>query len=357
MSQKGSTFRDGRYRNNYSSESHGGGGALKFFWEARKAYRDFKKVAFPKAVNDPALLKANRSEPTLTWVGHATFLLQLAGLNVLTDPVFSRRVSPFSFAGPERLAPLGLTLEELPAIDLVLISHNHYDHLDEAAVTWLARANAKLTFVVPLGLKTWFAARGIARVVELDWWQSGEIGAAKVTVLPAQHFSGRSPFDRNATLWCSLLLEVGQGDDPQRSSGIELTQPAAAVGIKAGDTARAVGKKIYFAGDTGYSKDFADIGAAYPGIDLALLPIGAYEPNWFMRSVHVNPEEAVQMFKDLGARHAAAMHWGTFRLTTEPLDEPPQRLTKALDVAGIERQRFFVMQHGETRGITTLLSS
>lgn len=324
MSNKGSTFRDGRYRNNYSSERHGGGGALKFLWEARKAYRDFAKVAFPKADNDPAFLKANRSEPTLTWVGHATFLLQLAGLNVLTDPVFSRRVSPFSFAGPERLAPLGLALEELPPIDLVLVSHNHYDHLDDAAVSWLAKTNPGLQFVVPLGLKVWFAARGITQVVELDWWQGAEVGAAKVTALPAQHFSGRSPFDRNATLWCSLLLELG-------------------------------GKKIYFAGDTGYSKDFADIGAAHPGIDLALLPIGAYEPNWFMRSVHVNPEEAVQMFRDLGTRHAAAMHWGTFRLTTEPLDEPPQRLCKALDAAGIAAENFFVMQHGETRRIAALL--
>jgi len=275
-------------------------------------------------VNDPAFLKANRSEPTLTWVGHATFLLQLEGLNVLTDPVFSRRVSPFSFAGPERLAPLGLALDELPAIDLVLISHNHYDHLDEAAVKVLARDHAQATFVVPLGVKKWFAARGITRVVELDWWQAATVGEASITALPAQHFSGRGPHDRNATLWCSLLIEVA-------------------------------GKKVYFAGDTGYSADFADIGKAYPGIDLALLPIGAYEPNDFMRSVHVNPEEAVKIFKDLGARHAAAMHWGTFRLTLEPLDEPPQRLVKALDAEGFARERFFTMQHGETRPLSALL--
>ncbi len=323
MSKPGSTFRDGRYRNNYSSARHGGTGALKFLWEARREYRHFKRVDFPRAVNDPAALKANRSAPTLTWVGHATFLLQVEGLNVLTDPVFSHRVSPFSFAGPERLAPLGLALHELPAIDLVLISHNHYDHLDEAAVKVLAQEHPGVQFVVPLGLKAWFAARGIESVTELDWWQPTTSGRAKVTALPAQHFSGRGAFDRNATLWCSLLLEVGE-------------------------------KKVYFAGDTGYSKDFADIGAAHPGIDLALLPIGAYEPNWFMRSVHVNPEEAVQMFRDLGAHHAAAMHWGTFRLTTEPLDEPPQRLAKALAAAGIAPERFFVMQHGETRHIADL---
>ena len=324
MRKTGSTYRNGRYHNNYSSERHGLGGALQAFWGARKDFKLTKPVRFAKAENDPAFLKANQTESTLTWVGHATFLLQVAGLNVLTDPVFSHRVSPFSFAGPARLAPLGLTLAELPRIDLVLISHNHYDHLDEAAVKVLARAHPELTFVVPLGLKVWFAARGITRVVELDWWQAEHIGAAKVTALPAQHFSGRGPQDRNATLWCSLMLEVA-------------------------------GQRIYFAGDTGYSKDFADIGAAYPGIDLALLPIGAYEPNWFMKSVHVNPEEAVQIFSDLGARHAAAMHWGTFRLTLEPLDEPPQRLVTALDAAGIARERFFAMQHGETRLMADLL--
>lgn len=324
MRKTGSTYRNGRYHNNYSSERHGLGGALQAFWGARQDFKQTKPVVFAKAENDPAFLKANQSKATLTWVGHATFLLQVAGLNVLTDPVFSRRVSPFSFAGPARLAPLGLTLADLPRIDLVLISHNHYDHLDEAAVKVLARVNPDLTFVVPLGLKIWFAARGITRVVELDWWQAGHIGSTRVTALPAQHFSGRGPHDRNATLWCSLLLEVA-------------------------------GKRIYFAGDTGYSKDFSEIGAAYPGIDLALLPIGAYEPNWFMRSVHVNPEEAVQIFKDLGARHAAAMHWGTFRLTLEPLDEPPQRLSRALAEAGIASTRFFVMQHGETRPIAELL--
>lgn len=324
MSRPGSRYENGRYHNNHSRERHDGGAALKWLWESRGELTRFARVDFPKAVNDPAFLRANRSEPTLTWVGHATFLIQIAGLNVLTDPVFSRRVSPFSFAGPERLAPLGLTLAELPPVDLVLVSHNHYDHLDDAAVRAIAAANPAVEFAVPLGLKRWFAARGLERVVELDWWQSAALGEAKVTALPTQHFSGRGLRDRNATLWCSLLLEAG-------------------------------GQKIYFAGDTGYSKDFAEIGAAHPGIDLALLPIGAYDPRWFMRSVHVDPEEAVQMFQDLGARHAAAMHWGTFRLTTEALDEPPRRLTKALEAAGIAPKHFFTMQHGEMRRIADLL--
>ena len=340
MSRPGSRFENGRYHNNHSRERHEGGAALKWLWESRGELTRFARVDFPKAVNDPAFLKGNHTEPTLTWVGHATFLIQIAGLNVLTDPVFSRRVSPFSFAGPERLAPLGLALAELPAIDLVLVSHNHYDHLDDTAVRAIAAANP---------------ARGIERVVELDWWQSATLGEAKVTALPTQHFSGRGLRDRNATLWCSLLLEVAQLEDPPGLGGLEPRQPPTPA-IR--DTlSRAGGKKIYFAGDTGYSPDFADIGAAYPGIDLALLPIGAYDPRWFMKSVHVDPEEAVQMFRDLGARHAAAMHWGTFRLTTEPLDEPPQRLAKALDAAAIPRERFFTMQHGETRRIGSLLQA
>ena len=320
MGKPGSRFENGRYRNRYSSQSHGGTDALKFLWQSRRDFLNFARVSFPLAKNDPAFLAANRSEPTLTWIGHASFLLQVGGLNVLTDPVFSRRVSPFRFAGPERLAPLGLSLADLPPIDLALISHNHYDHLDDAAVRALAKAHPQMTFVVPLGLKRWFAARGIGRVLELYWWQSGTVGEARVTALPAQHFSGRGLADRNATLWCSLLLEIA-------------------------------GKKVYFAGDTGYSRDFADIASEHPVIDLALLPIGAYEPNWFMRSVHVNPEEAVRIFQDLGAKQAVGMHWGTFRLTLEPMDEPPQRLTRALAKAGIAPERFIVMQHGETRRI------
>lgn len=355
MSQSGSRFENGRYHNRYSSQSHGGADALKFLWQSRKEFFRFVKPQFRRATNDPAFLKANRSEPTLTWIGHASFLLQIGGLNVLTDPVFSRRVSPFAFAGPERLAPLGLTLADLPPIDLALISHNHYDHLDDAAVRALARAHPQMTFVVPLGLKRWFAARGIQRVLELDWWQSGEVGEARVTALPAQHFSGRGLADRNATLWCSLLLEVPVRKDSPQGSGFEPHPPASSPALPPREASITLTKKIYFGGDTGYSRDFVDIAACHPDIDLALLPIGAYEPNWFMRSVHVNPEEAVRIFQDLGAKQAVGMHWGTFRLTLEPLDEPPQRLTRALQASGIAPGRFVVMQHGETRHIADWL--
>ena len=305
-----------RYKNRYPHTGHGLGAALKWMSEFRKLKWD--RIDFPRAQNDPAWLKANRSQDSLTWVGHSTFLLQLGGLNLLTDPHFTGRASPFSFAGPARLAPPGLGFADLPAIDLVLVSHNHYDHLDEQSVRRIARDHAQARFVVPLGLAAWFRARGVSRVTELDWWQSAELGAARVSAVPVQHFSGRGLHDRDATLWCGFVVELA-------------------------------GRRIFFAGDTGYSRDFADIAARFPPMDLSLLPIGAYDPRWFMGPVHVDPAEAVRIHQDLRSRLSVAMHWGTFRLTAEPLDEPPQLLARALQAAGIAPERFVVFRHGETR--------
>jgi N-acyl-phosphatidylethanolamine-hydrolysing phospholipase D len=304
------------YRNNYPHDRHGLRDFLTFLWGfQRKAWQ---RLRFPAARNDPAFLRRNREQPTLTWVGHSTFLIQIAGLNVLTDPHFTARASPLSFGEPARLAPPGLALADLPPIDLVLVSHNHYDHLDDGSVRALARANPEALFVAPLGLDRWMARRGARRRAELDWWQAHDGDGFRVTAVPAQHFSGRGARDRNRTLWCGFVLE-------------------------------AAGRRIFFAGDTGYSKDFADIGAKFAPIDLALLPIGAYDPRWFMRAMHVNPEEAVRIHRDIGSRQSVAMHWGTFRLTEEPLDEPPKLLRHALTAARIPAERFWVMQHGETR--------
>ncbi len=306
---------DGRFHNNYSAESHGlSGEFLQFLWDMRSM--DWKRVNFPRATNDPAWLKTNRTQPALTWIGHASFLLQFGGLNILTDPHLTRRTSPVSWAGPERLAPLGLDFPDLPKIDLVVISHSHYDHLDLPTVQRLAREHDPL-FVVPLGLKKWFAENGMSRVNELDWWQSTEHADMRVHAVPVQHFSGRTATDRNRTLWAGFVLESG-------------------------------GKKVFFAGDTGYSKDFADIGKKFAPIDLALIPIGAYNPRGFMRTVHVDPEEAVKIHRDIGSTFSVGMHWGTFRLTLEPLDEPPLKLAAALKTSGIVPDRFRVMQHGET---------
>ena len=264
-------------------------------------------------------------QPAVTWIGHASALVQAGGINVLTDPVFSERASPLSFIGPRRAQPPGLALAQLPHIDAVLVSHNHYDHLDEASVLALNRqAGGPPLFIVPLGLKAWLAGLGIDNAVELDWWHSQRVGESEVVLTPVQHWSGRGLTDRLATLW----------------GGYAVFSP---------------GFQWYFSGDTGYSKDFADIRQRFAsrqqagGFDIALLAVGAYEPRWFMASQHVNPTEAVQIHRDLGAKRSLGVHWGTFELTDEPLDQPPRDLATASRAAGLAEGEFFVLAVGETR--------
>lgn len=305
---------DGRFRNNHRNEAHGGKDFLRFM--RRMGTARWTTPSFERAPNDPAWLAHNRAQTSFTWIGHATFLVQIGGLNVLTDPVLSQRTSPVQWAGPGRVAPLGLRLEELPPIDVVLVSHNHYDHLDETSVVSLARRDAP-AFVVPMGLGAWFARRRIAHVSELDWWRSTVVRGLRVHGVPAQHFSGRGPHDRNRTLWCGYVYEHA-------------------------------GQRHYFAGDTGYGPDFADIGKRFSPIDVAMIPIGAYDPRDFMGPVHVDPEEAVRIHRDVGSRLSLGMHWGTFRLTLEPLDEPPKRLAAAVAEAGLDAGSFRVLAHGQT---------
>jgi L-ascorbate metabolism protein UlaG (beta-lactamase superfamily) len=270
-------------------------------------------------------LRGNRSETTLTWIGHATLLLQVGGVNVLTDPQFSERASPVSWAGPRRKVPPALRIADLPHIEAVLISHNHFDHLDLPSLRALhAQPGGPPHMFVPLGLKRFLEREGIGSVVEQDWWEHTEHLGLRIHQVPAQHFSARTPWDRNEVLWGGFVVE----------------HP---------------GLRFYFAGDTGYSRDFSDIRRRLGPIDLAALPIGAYEPRWFMRAMHINPAEAVQALQDLRAGHAVAMHWGTFEMTDEPIDEPPRALARALAEAGIPRERFFVMKHGETRRLAPLL--
>lgn len=277
---------------------------------------------FPARTPNAAWLRANRTEPTLTWLGHATFLLQLDGQNVLTDPHLSPRASPFATVGPKRCMPPAIAVQALPHIDTVVISHNHYDHLDTATVKRLARQpGGPPRFYVPLGLSAWFARKGIDHSTELDWWDQCAAGPLTLTCTPVQHWSARTAFDRNRTLWCGWRV------DASRFS-------------------------FFFAGDTGYSPDFVDIHRRLGPVDLAALPIGAYAPRWFMQVMHADPDDAVQIYRDLHARHAVAMHWGTFVLTDEPLDEPPQRLRRALAAAGLDEHDFWLLQHGETRTLT-----
>lgn len=315
-----SHYSRGHYRNRYSAEGHGPSwDFLKFLWRMRVV--SAQGTQLPQMKPDVARLKANRADSLLTWVGHSTFLVQLHGLNIVTDPHLTSRASPLRHAGPKRFNKPALDFADLPALDLALVSHDHYDHLDERTVKRLAREHPALTFVVPMGLKKWFARRGMKRVIELDLWQSAEVNGVRVHAVPVQHFSGRSATDRNQTLWCGFVLESR-------------------------------GRKIFFAGDTGYSPDFRDIGEKFAPMDLSLLPIGAYDPRAFMRPVHVNPEEAVKIHLDVRSKLSVAMHWGTFRLTLEPLDEPPQQLATALREASVSSEDFIVMQHGETRALS-----
>ena len=306
----------GRFRNLYPTPQHGIKDFLRWQWDTRGRFPGHQ--AFPLQEPDLALLAQPASAPRLTWIGHSTFLFQYSGWNLLTDPVFSERCSPFSFVGPKRAVPPALSLDQLPPINAVLVSHNHYDHLDKASVSALhAQYGADIQWFVPSGVADWLRKLGVERVTELGWWESSFHGQVEAFCLPAQHFSGRGPGDNNRSLWCSWRLEF----------------PAFS---------------LYFAGDTGYAPLFSQIGDVMGPVDLALLPIGAYEPRWFMSPVHVNPAEAVRIHQEIRARHSVAMHWGTFVLTDEPMDAPPKALAAALQEQQINPGTFRVAQHGET---------
>jgi N-acyl-phosphatidylethanolamine-hydrolysing phospholipase D len=276
-----------------------------------------KSANLPRVDNDGRALRENRGEATVTWVGHSTLLIQLDGVNLLTDPHWSGRASPFSFVGPRRVTPPGIRFEDLPPIHLVLISHNHYDHLDRATVKQLAETYRPL-FLVPLGLKAWFAELGITEVEELDWWQSRTFRGLMLTCLPAQHFSNRSFWDQNRTLWSGWAV-----------AGRE--------------------KRLFFGGDTGYYEVFKEIGARLGPFDLAAISIGAYMPPSIMKLTHTTPEEALRLFDDVKGQRFVPIHWGTFDLAEEPIEEPPKRLGAEARRLGLHPDRIWVMRHGETR--------
>ena len=256
----------------------------------------------------------------VTMVGHATLLLQVAGLNILTDPVWSERVSPFSFLGPRRVNPPGIAFEALPPIDLVMLSHNHYDHLDLATLGRLKQAHDPLV-VTPLGNDAIIgAAHPSVRVAAHDWGAAVAVGGTEVVVHvePAHHWSARGTRDRRMALWGGFVVSTPAGN-------------------------------LYFAGDTGFheGRTYRALAAKHGGFRLAVLPIGAYEPRWFMQGQHQNPEEAVEGMLLSRAAFAAGFHWGTFQLTNEPIEEPRDRLFAALDAKGIARERFRPLQPGE----------
>jgi N-acyl-phosphatidylethanolamine-hydrolysing phospholipase D len=269
--------------------------------------------------------RAARETASATWIGHSTVLLQIGGLNVLTDPMFSERAFPLQWMGPRRVMPPALALESLPPLDVVLLTHSHYDHLDKSSVKRLARSHPDATWVAPLALGAYLRGFGVRDVVELDWWQQAEVRGARVTATPARHFSARRAGDRNKTLWCGYAVEVA-------------------------------GRRLYFAGDTAYHPEFGAIGERRGPFDFVMMPIGAYDPRWFMHVVHVNPEEAVQACVDLCSPYpertmplVLGIHWGTFRLTDEPMDEPPRRTVARWHERGLDPERLWIARFGETR--------
>jgi L-ascorbate metabolism protein UlaG (beta-lactamase superfamily) len=250
----------------------------------------------------------------LTFIGHATFLIQAAGTTILTDPVYADRASPSQSTGPRQVRAPGVRFDDLPPVSIVLLSHNHYDHCDLHALLELDRC-FEPTFITPIGNGRLLRSVGIHQVEELDWWQAATRSSIPITLTPAQHNSARGMFDRNHALWGGFLIEV-------------------------------MGKRIFFTGDSGYGPHFEEIRRRLAPIDLALLPIGAYEPRWFMKDIHMNPEEAVQAHRDLGAAGSIAMHWGVFQLTAEGIDEPVARLARALASRGMPARYFRIVEVG-----------
>ena len=267
------------------------------------------RYATPVRANDGAEIAT--AAPSLTWIGHATFVLRLGGVLVATDPIWSDRIQGVI----RRHAPPGVALEALPPIEVVTISHNHYDHLD---LPTLRRIGKQALYVTLPGNAPILRAAGLDKVVELDWWQSHQVGALTITAVPARHWSMRAPWNRNDALWGGFVFRGPEG-------------------------------AAYHSGDTALFDGFTEIGERAGPLDWAMLPIGAYEPRWFMQAQHMNPEDAGQAFEQLGARHLVAMHWGTFKLTDEPLGDPPPRITRYFEEHGLDPARLWLLDVGETR--------
>ncbi len=290
-------------------------------WTTDTASRE-PLVPIQPVLPDLVFIHQNSTEPALTWIGHATFLFQTgSGVNILTDPVFEDRASPLSFAGPRRHQPPGVALAELPHIDAVLLSHSHYDHLSLDSLRTLYRQpGGPPTLYAPLGVDLWLEQNVTggdrSHIVKLDWWDKAVFRDLELHLLPVFHWSSRTPWDRNATLWGAYAV-------------------------------RRPGFSFFFSGDLAYSKDIEDIAARFGSFDLAAIGIGAYEPVWY-RNSHVSPEEAVRIHRELRIRRSIGMHWGTFPMGQERLDQAPKDLAAARRAQGVADDAFFVLQHGET---------
>jgi len=291
---------------------------------AGKSFRDFLKWTFTN--KKPELVAIDSSDEWkeldsgstdyMVWIGHATYLINKDNLTILTDPVFSKRASPVRFAGPKRLIPPAIPIDKLPKIDVITVSHNHYDHLDLRSLKKIYKANPNAIFLVPKGDKRRLERRGIENVIEFLWWEEIEIKGSKFTFTPVQHWSARGIADRNKSLWGGWFMNLKT-------------------------------ETIYHAGDTGYSKDFIETKKRLGSPSISLIPVGAYAPRWFMKTNHVNPPEAIQIAIDLESERNFGMHWGTFQLTDEEILEPPKLLKESLRDQGLPDNFFNILRPGQ----------
>ena len=305
-------FNGATFKNLNNVEAKGFGDVLK--WMMRRDKEPWQEKPDLPYGSPP---QAKSEELNITFVNHSTFLIQWNGLNILTDPIWSERTSPVSFAGPKRMRPPGIRFEDLPKIDAIIISHNHYDHLDLPTVRKLEKKYQPL-FIVPLGVDLFLKNKGISRIEVMDWWEEKRIEEFTIACVPAQHFSGRGMGDRDKTLWAGYVIMHQK-------------------------------QKLYYVGDTGYGPFFQQVKEKYAPIDVALIPIGAYKPKWFMSPIHMSPSEAVQVHRELEVGTSIAMHYGTFPLADDGHDDPVIDLRKAMEEQKVPVEKFILLEEGKGR--------
>lgn len=292
---------------------------LRAWRKERKAKVKDLSFVVPDSPSDPTELETHTEFPRFAWVGHSTFLLQMGGMNLLTDPVWAERMG-----FERRLSPPGIAMEHLPDIDIVLLSHSHYDHLH---IPSLRRLKGNPIHLVPEGVGGLLMRKGLSNVKQFGWWESAKVGKLDFTFVPAEHWTRRTLWDMNRSHWGGWIMEMGRDEEEESRMDAKTT--------------------VYFAGDSGYFPGFAEIGKRFPGIDIALMPIGAYEPEWFMAPQHVSPEQAVQAFMDVGATAFVPMHYGAFRLADDTPKEALDRLYAAWQANGLSSGRLLVPKLGE----------